>query len=1691
MEENENENVELIEEEKNDEVKEKESKKVSSIVQKKLTTNSSLLKAIGPILIKIGLVLLVIIMILGIAMFLVSMPGLAMENLKNAFNKIGDTIAAFYGADTTNQIEEKEIYEVLDYLEEMGYDIKGYGFLTDYIQSLSDVNDKNDDEDEKIDLSKAYIDYKQGVVRNSNREIIKAKSDYIATYIMSDNYVYTLKNDNLTTQANAKNWFEKALAAIGSVTHNISNFLISPVLDSIGLTDATMNAWGKGLIALYYDTGVVGVRDVPVNDETLWNWDSVKIDAQNKTMLIKKRSFLNNNDPMKFSLDGWTGRYGMPLEFLLSIHMSTMMPDLAVDMVKSFPTNVNIYLHSIKGSARTAYKINDKYYGYDQIGRAIYGDEYYSGMPIFTTDITQEKLDHLSEIGLNIGEKKLVRTEVHFAPFVQEYVVSMPDDDIIIRREEDNYIEYEFNDSSGYHYVIRKYIDENESGQKIERLEAVEFEHPGSLDSTIESIEDIYEYTGAEKLGKILDALLTRYDRDYAAYMPYIASVTNHWYRNVYFVLENDVDKDLEFVEFDYEYESIMKERWTLYETYVEEDGYPERLGMYKLYKVNEDGSYGALFNGTEEDAKDQKIKVQKKARTISAANEEELRNIGWNNENGIWTAYTVNKNESAGSYEPAFVEGEDDDIKKNVYTKVYSNQNVIQQGEAQRKETNEKIKNMFLNNKYFRYDGSPETAEIIKELREELKTKTGSENFYSSIPEEYMDITKEIKVNGKTGKYKISDYATTVSLNQDSLNAFSMLENTHTLDSDYIYRDFKELIVELGYFSKEELTDETPRLLQWLVPDTGSFGFPKRGLDKVENDFGTLIHSKGDLDSLEKDKLTELIKQEEEAVKNGTSDSKYVTGENKLEGYEEDEKLSVSKEKINNKPVGGINDFTSFSSANLKEVGSSDTTIPEVYSVPHAEPMRRNIQHVAVPEKEEEGYQDIIEDGNVEYIHYLQYKGTYKDNRYRGEGHTIASDGCGPTSVATLLSGYGIEATPADVAGWAQEDIGHRDGPGFQLEHYGIEYDTVMGSNREEYANALIEAFNEGKPVIALMPASTPNGFWTLNGHYVVLIGIDKDGRMITGDPASMEERRISCEHGIDDIVLYLCALWIPKEAPNGVKGKGEAYKGYIGNEAVVSPVTGLLLEYGTYDDNNIDSISGEKYRTNADYKYGRASFDDASVKEPPVDKVGYAKILVLNKELYTTLENSFRDDIKNIKGNDSSSLINEYGNYIEDILLYEDQLKDDKWTDKQKTIYGYKEFLQSYEKYGIDGHIVYIDGFAAEYPDENQEEDLKEGNFIPEGEKIEFDKTFTKINDSSFDDKGNYKSDEKLVSEYEQDDEYKLANLKETNRLNAESKVKNEALPAFYTGDKVSVKFGKDGKEVKYEGIFIKEGTVIGRTITDKELLESEKYRNSKYGEYDKIRVNSNGKMENNPNHVIGNYLRVIMLDKTHENIENVEDYMKLDDGLGEESKKLQEYQAWDGDLDILATAIHHECCAGEVKGKEKNPDEAEYVGYCMGYSVVNKVLKVNFEPFGKSYYDPNNTEWSPLYQVLTNKKSVWYGGATLAAVEAVHNGQIPADGAYCDDCLAAAEYCLKYDCTSVKKPIDYGSFDGDRFTINKGEEIPQQMIEQGQEGDGAQNSVGWCIVGFYDINQDKAFGKNDELFAIPKDMFPYWNR
>ena len=149
---------------------------IGKIMTTRQKTNGKLTTALSPI-IKWGILgVLIIVILIGIAMFFITIPGMAMDKLKDYARKLAkEWIGVVDGKDSTKDIDEKTVYTALDYLNEMGYDIKGFGFLTDYVAGTSD-----------------------GVKKDKNGKITEANSDFLTTYLASDNYVYTIKNHNLS-----------------------------------------------------------------------------------------------------------------------------------------------------------------------------------------------------------------------------------------------------------------------------------------------------------------------------------------------------------------------------------------------------------------------------------------------------------------------------------------------------------------------------------------------------------------------------------------------------------------------------------------------------------------------------------------------------------------------------------------------------------------------------------------------------------------------------------------------------------------------------------------------------------------------------------------------------------------------------------------------------------------------------------------------------------------------------------------------------------------------------------------------------------------------------------------------------------------------------------------------------------------------------------------------------------------------------------------------------------------------------------------------------------------------------------------------------------------------------------------------------------------------------------------------------
>lgn len=147
----------------------------------------------------------------------------------------------------------------------------------------------------------------------------------------------------------------------------------------------------------------------------------------------------------------------------------------------------------------------------------------------------------------------------------------------------------------------------------------------------------------------------------------------------------------------------------------------------------------------------------------------------------------------------------------------------------------------------------------------------------------------------------------------------------------------------------------------------------------------------------------------------------------------------------------------------------------------------------------------------NGEFVYYCQrdYKQDY------GGGKTIASAGCGPTSLAMVLTYFtGKKVTPVDTAKYAMNHGYRVIGNGTDASLFGAmckEY-GISGSYQSPTSGTIINALKSGKKIIAHMGPGT----FTSEGHYIVLKGVTSDGKVLVADPNHPEYNNKSFDPSI-----------------------------------------------------------------------------------------------------------------------------------------------------------------------------------------------------------------------------------------------------------------------------------------------------------------------------------------------------------------------------------------------------------------------------------------------------------------------------------------------------------------------------------------------------------------------------------------------
>lgn len=162
----------------------------------------------------------------------------------------------------------------------------------------------------------------------------------------------------------------------------------------------------------------------------------------------------------------------------------------------------------------------------------------------------------------------------------------------------------------------------------------------------------------------------------------------------------------------------------------------------------------------------------------------------------------------------------------------------------------------------------------------------------------------------------------------------------------------------------------------------------------------------------------------------------------------------------------------------------------------------------------------------------YIEYKqngnASWSLNQYWGG--TMTENGCGITSIATILSGYHKDYTPEELRTkyypvLDNEKISKELSSTFGITNSDFFYDTPHLSN-----SYMEEHLKTNRPILICVWNKPHNNRWTTASHYMALLATDGKGMVYVSNPNGLKnDSKSSGWYNLDEITPYLAkALYI-----------------------------------------------------------------------------------------------------------------------------------------------------------------------------------------------------------------------------------------------------------------------------------------------------------------------------------------------------------------------------------------------------------------------------------------------------------------------------------------------------------------------------------------------------------------------------------
>lgn len=993
----------------------------------------------------IGIALLIIFLIIGFIGFFTTLPGLAMEKFVETCKGFFDWVI---GAEKI-EISEDKLVDLGNYIQDLGYELVGNGFACE-----SQI--KRDENTGEITAVKTDYEGNPGDTPN-----------YLYAYVLQNERTYTLRGVK-------KNGLGTLLSCIPGVSY-VSDLIESSVRNSKYLKKP--ESYGM----LHFD---------PDDMNSDW-WNSINdftpsIDRENMKLTIKTGFWTVSQ--MNWDLDGWTGRYGKPVELSLALHLSTMAPDFVYDFCMDSDLQTDIEL----GAKEVEYTADYKYISNDglTLTRKEVIDEYNTLMEAISVNANYDALffskDKLEAYIYNDEEHHTLPIDiVSGVNIVKVYNYDTNEETYYKALDKDGKPIELYNRATNtpklYEYTVNSggepVFTESDDGENLFTMYLASGEYGGTYDNYLITVEwvsmqdiiSILDYgSDIEKFNVLADLAaearndptrirnygLSKLLRDYDECIDYISTEVENinfhqpdvGYRSYYLDGKNGkltqiFDKYGEAVIGGDGYEYFHKRNDVdnlckgIKEVLIEMTGRinqdkniiqtnMEPVIAKKTAALNQWGLDADTFLLLYRVMASQSTSVHTFKPYINKVTNHWYKDVYFNPDdedyaNGKvptdWDSaydFTKEMQDVTGEYNPeGLADTEDIQKLKETGTIMYTLNGTgdhstdvtqIKQPFILRTEPwHNKVKNWLTSGYFFIYDGTIETAEEIEAARKVLKNKYDPADPLLISPE-YKGLNDELLVDSENNekpevaeidkkakelndilasteykdgkKYKIRLQKINFA-KKSSLAAFSILESVHTKDGEYVYRDLKEFMIELGYFTEADFKLIESGVLDWIIPEYVPDEWPDKKYEKKNDEYGTFIRSRTSIEA---------------------------------ERAEEEKKLDEAHNKENELEEGNTGVSDGGPNSSEKEPTKSEE------SNKSSTPISRSAVYEEYAESGD-GYQTIITVNGITYKNFKQ--GYFSNVPYNG--NSVASDGCGATSVTIVLSGYGFDVTVPEVATW------------------------------------------------------------------------------------------------------------------------------------------------------------------------------------------------------------------------------------------------------------------------------------------------------------------------------------------------------------------------------------------------------------------------------------------------------------------------------------------------------------------------------------------------------------------------------------------------------------------------------------------------------------------------------------------------